>query len=216
MAQRVWSQIGHIVVNLYLYLAFSYHVIAHDPGSFWDEEVPTFQLIPHTTPKFDVNNRCNSYLDYIQIVLLTTAFMIALWCVHHYMKWKGNSGMYFLRISSARGTINVPLFKVPSAFNVIHFSAFGPWDSMSVKGTFKPNLVWNNDCINVKHMETGAMIELPSKIALSMFAGLKLRRILRENYVIYITCIHDELAYYINFCSKDSSICKTCFRDETP
>ena len=62
MAQRVWSQIGHIAVNLYLYLAFSYHVISHDPGSFWDEEVPTFQLIPHTTPKFEVNNKCNSYL----------------------------------------------------------------------------------------------------------------------------------------------------------
>ena len=96
------------------------------------------------------------------------------------------------------------LFKAPSAFNLIHFSAFGSWDSLSVKGTFKPSLLWNNDCINVKHAGTGAMIGLPSKIAISTFAGLKLRRILRHNYVVYITCIHDELAYNIEFCSKQN------------
>ena len=61
------------------------------------------------------------------------------------MKWKGNSGMYFL-------------------------TAFGSWDSLSVKGTFKPSLLWNNDYINVKHAGTGAMIGLPSKIAISTFA----------------------------------------------
>ena len=143
--------------------------------------MPTEKLITYL-PTYDKT------ILYVMITLVSINLMILL---YKFLTRKLQHSTIALELSTGHRCITHPLINVPLCPKMYHYLARDNFSHMKVDGWIRPMLLWERGQITIVNFLDHSELQIPQKTFVSVWQGIKLRRILKQLVYCYVIAQHD-------------------------
>ena len=138
--------------------------------------MPTEKLITYL-PTYDKT------ILYVMITLVSINLMILL---YKFLTRKLQHSTIALELSTGHRCITHPLINVPLCPKMYHYLARENFSHMKVEGWIRPMLLWERRQITIVNFLDHSELQIPQKTFVSVWQGIKLRRILKQLVYCYV------------------------------
>ena len=138
--------------------------------------MPTEKLITYL-PTYDKT------ILYVMITLVSINLMILL---YKFLTRKLQHSTIALALSTGHRCITHPLINVPLCPKIHHYLARENFSHMKVEGWIRPMLLWERGQITIVNFLDHSELQIPQKTFVSVWQGIKLRRILKQLVYCYV------------------------------
>ena len=159
--------------------------------------MPTEKLITYL-PTYDKT------ILYVMITLVSINLMILL---YKFLTRKLQHSTIALELSTGHRCITHPLINVPLCPKMYHYVARENLSHMKVEGWIRPMLLWERGQVTIVNFLDHSEMQIPQKTFVSVWQGIKLRRILKQLVYCYVIAQH---GFHLSY---DMYYMRTCFHE---
>ena len=160
--------------------------------------VPTEKLITYI-PTYD---------DTIIYVLVTLVSINLAILLYKLLTRKLQHSTIALELSTGHRCITIPLINVPLCPKMYHYLARENFSHMKVEGWIRPMLLWGRGQITIVNFLDHSELQIPQKIFVSFWQGIKLRIILKQLVYCYVIVLHGSHVLHVKVCPVTCTTCE--------
>ena len=157
--------------------------------------MPTEKLITYL-PTYDKT------ILYVMITLVSINLMILL---YKFLTRKLQHSTIALELSTGHRCITHPLINVPLCPKMYHYLARENFSHMKVEGWIRPMLLWERGQITIVNFLDHSELQILQKTFVSVWQGIKLRRILKQLVYCYVIAQH---GFHVKVCPMTCTTCE--------
>ena len=161
--------------------------------------VPTEKLITYI-PTYD---------DTIIYVLVTLVSINLAILLYKLLTRKLQHSTIALELSTGHRCITIPLINVPLCPKMYHYLARENFSHMKVEGWIRPMLLWGRGQITIVNFLDHSELQIPQKIFISLWQGIKLRIILKQLVYCYVIVLHGSHVLHVKVCPVTCTTCES-------
>ena len=161
--------------------------------------MPTEKLITYL-PTYD-----NTIL-YVMITLVSINLMILL---YKFLSRKLQHSTIAFELSTKHNVSHFLWLNVPLCPKMYHYLARENFSHRKVEGWIRPSmLLWKRGQIAIVNFLDHSELQIPQKTFVSVWQGIKLRRILKQLVHCYVIAQHGSHAFHVKVCPMTCTTCE--------
>ena len=101
----------------------------------------------------------------------------------------------------------IQLTKIPFCPKFHHVCTNDNFTNLQVTGWLKPKFTWTKGNLAITNLLDKSDLQIPESLSLSPLKALKLRKILKNKYFVYIVGMHGQYAFHMKVCPLECDRC---------
>ena len=146
----------------------------------------------------------------IMYIILVVAIVTLAGVVYKHLTNITKQATISVEITNGKHCVTIPLSKIPFCPKFYHICMNDNFIDLKIEGCLKTKFHWNKGNLHITNLVDKSELKMPDSMSLSPIKALKLHKILRDNYFVYLVGMHGQHAFHMKVCPLD---CQRCIID---